>query len=46
MKRDIISIPIKNKGLEPIVSKETRVAQLLAFSGIFKVLKASPLNPC
>ena len=45
MRRDVISIPIENKGLEPIVGKEMRVVQLLIFSGIFKVLKASPLNP-
>ena len=46
MRRDITSIPIENKGLEPIVNREMRVIQLFAFSGIFKALKASPLNPC
>ena len=45
MRRDVISMPIENKGLESIISKEMWVAQLLAFSGIFKALKASPLNP-
>ena len=38
-------MPIKNKGLKPIAGKEIQVTQLLAFSGIFKILKALLLNP-
>ena len=46
MKRDVTNMLMENKGLELIVGGEMQVAQLLTFSSIFKVLKASPLNPC